>query len=101
MKLRSESEVTQSCPTLATLWTAAHQAPPSMAFSRQEYWSGDAIAFSAGFPYLTIIFDVPIACLLCCKLVYSLTPSPTSSKQSLRATEVLSPRLGVLNIHIK
>ena len=24
----------------ATPWTAAHQAPPSMAFSRQEYWSG-------------------------------------------------------------
>ena len=21
-------------------WTAAHQAPPSMGFSRQEYWSG-------------------------------------------------------------
>ena len=25
---------------LATPWTAAYQAPPSMAFSRQEYWSG-------------------------------------------------------------
>ena len=25
---------------LATLWTAAHQVPPSMGFSRQEYWSG-------------------------------------------------------------
>ena len=24
----------------ATPWTAAHQAPPSMEFSRQEYWSG-------------------------------------------------------------
>ena len=24
----------------ATLWTAAHQVPPSMGFSRQEYWSG-------------------------------------------------------------
>ena len=24
----------------ATLWTAAHQAPPSTGFSRQEYWSG-------------------------------------------------------------
>ena len=23
-----------------TLWTAAHQAPPSLGFSRQEYWSG-------------------------------------------------------------
>ena len=25
---------------LATSWTAAYQAPPSMGFSRQEYWSG-------------------------------------------------------------
>ena len=30
-----------SCVQLpATPWTAAHQAPPSMGFSRQEYWSG-------------------------------------------------------------
>ena len=25
---------------LETLWTVAHQAPLSMGFSRQEYWSG-------------------------------------------------------------
>ena len=25
---------------LVTSWTAVHQAPPSMGFSRQEYWSG-------------------------------------------------------------
>ena len=25
---------------LATPWTAAYEAPPSMGFSRQEYWSG-------------------------------------------------------------
>ena len=30
----------------ATPWTAAFQAPPSMGFSRQEYWSGGAITFS-------------------------------------------------------
>ena len=40
MKVKSESEVAQSCPTLATPWTAAYQAPPSMGFSRQKYWSG-------------------------------------------------------------
>ena len=27
-------------PLLATPWTAAYQAPQSMGFSRQEYWSG-------------------------------------------------------------
>ena len=31
--------VTKSCPTLATLWTVACQAPLSMGFSRQDYWS--------------------------------------------------------------
>ena len=38
--MKSESEVAQSCPTLATPWTAAYQAPLSMGFSRQKYWSG-------------------------------------------------------------
>ena len=32
--------VTQSYPTLVTPWTVAHQAPLSMGFPRQEYWSG-------------------------------------------------------------
>ena len=33
-------EVAQSCPTLCNPWTVAHQAPLSMEFSSQEYWSG-------------------------------------------------------------
>ena len=36
MKMKSLSRVR----LLATPWTAAYQAPPSMGFSRQEYWSG-------------------------------------------------------------
>ena len=36
MKVKSLSRV----QLLVTPWTAAHQAPPSMRFSRQEYWSG-------------------------------------------------------------
>ena len=32
--------VTKSCLTLVTPCTVAHQAPLSMEFSRQEYWSG-------------------------------------------------------------
>ena len=42
--IESESEVKVkllSCLRLfATPWTVAYQAPPSMGFSRQEYWSG-------------------------------------------------------------
>ena len=36
MKVKSLSHVR----LLGTPWTAAYQAPPSMGFSRQEYWSG-------------------------------------------------------------
>ena len=36
MKVKSLSHVRPS----ATPWIAAYQAPPSMGFSRQEYWSG-------------------------------------------------------------
>ena len=35
-----ESEIAQSCLTVCYPWTVAHQAPLSMGFSRQEYWSG-------------------------------------------------------------
>ena len=38
MKVKTESEVSQSL--FVTPWTAAYQAPLSMGFSRQEYWSG-------------------------------------------------------------
>ena len=36
MKVKSLSRVR----LFVTPWTAAYQAPPSMGFSRQEYWSG-------------------------------------------------------------
>ena len=100
MKVKSEREVTQSCPTLcepidgsppgspipgslqartmewvaisfpnawkwkvkgkalshiwllATPWTAADQAPPSMGFSRQEYWSG--VPFPSLISHITV-----------------------------------------------
>ena len=41
--VESKSEVAQSCPTLCNptaTWTVGYQAPPSVGFSRQEYWSG-------------------------------------------------------------
>ena len=36
----SSSLVAKSCPTLATPWTVASQAPLSVGFSRHEYWNG-------------------------------------------------------------
>ena len=35
---------------LATPWTAAHQAPPSMGLSRQQYWSGVPLSSPIFFP---------------------------------------------------
>ena len=35
---------------VATPWTAAYQAPPSMGFSRQDYWSGLPFAPSEDLP---------------------------------------------------
>ena len=46
----SESEVTESYPTLCDTWTVAHQAPLSMGFSRQEYWSGLPFPFPGDLP---------------------------------------------------
>ena len=40
MLLVSSCLVTQSCPTLCDPMDVAYEAPPSMGFSRQEYWSG-------------------------------------------------------------
>ena len=34
----------------ATPWTVAHQAPPSMGFSRHEYWSGLPFPFPGDLP---------------------------------------------------
>ena len=40
MQLGGGGLVAKSCPTLGTPLTVACQAPLSMGFSRQEYWSG-------------------------------------------------------------
>ena len=43
LRMRWLAGITNSCSVVsnsATPWTAAYQAPPSMGFSRQEYWSG-------------------------------------------------------------
>ena len=40
IKLTISCVHTQSLQSCLTLWTVAHEAPLSMGFSRQEYWSG-------------------------------------------------------------
>ena len=42
--------VTQLCPTLCNPMDIAHQAPLSMGFFRQEYWSGLPFPYPGGLP---------------------------------------------------
>ena len=51
MKVKSLSRV----QLLATPWTAAHQASPSLGFSRQEYWSGVPLPSPT---YVYILFQI-------------------------------------------
>ena len=48
---------------LATPWTAAYQAPSSMGFSRQEYWSGVPLPYLVSkLIYLLLISKVYMVC---------------------------------------
>ena len=48
---------------LATPWTAAHHVPPSMGFSRQEYWSG--VPLPSLLCMLELIYFVVVQLLIC------------------------------------
>ena len=47
---------------LVTSWTAAHQAPPSMGFSRQDYWSGVPLP-SPDHLWLRYISELIVTCV--------------------------------------
>ena len=40
MKVKVKVKSVSRVQLFVTPWTVAYQAPPSMGFSRQEYWSG-------------------------------------------------------------
>ena len=59
MKVKSESEVTQSCPTLSDPMDCSP--PGSMGFSRQEYWSGVPLPSpSEGLELLNILLSIKV-----------------------------------------
>ena len=51
----------------ATPWTAVHQAPPSMEFSRQEYWSG--LPFPSPMYGLSCIQFFVTPCMVACNFL--------------------------------
>ena len=57
---------------LATPWTAAYQAPPSMGFSRQDYWSGVPL------PSLNMLSRFVMAFLLRSKCLSFMLQSPSA-----------------------
>ena len=78
-KVKSLSHV----PVFATTWTVAYQAPLSMGFSRQEYWSGLPFLLLGTIPNPGTEPGSPVMWLL---------PSepPRKSKKVLESTEQLS-----------
>ena len=80
MKVKSLSHIR----LFATSWSVAHQAPPSMGFSRQEYWSG--LPFPSPLDYLLTEQGVsPVVNTNCC----------TFEKLKLSYTRSLSKPLGL------
>ena len=63
MKVKSLSRVW----LLATPWTAAYQAPPSMGFSRQEYWIGVPLPF----PCVSLVINNVEHLFMCLLLLLS------------------------------
>ena len=61
--------VAKSCPTLVTPWTVARQAPLSLEFSRQEYWSG--LPFPSPGDLLTQVLNPGL--LHCRQILYHLS----------------------------
>ena len=64
---------------LANAWTAAYQAPPSMGFSRQEYWSGVPLP-SPGICPENIIIPKDTCTRVHCSTIYN--------SQDIEATEM-------------
>ena len=61
-KMKSLSRV----QLFVTSWTVAYQAPPSMGFSRQEYWSGSPFASPGNLPdpEMYRVFCIAARCFL-------------------------------------
>ena len=77
---------------LVTPWTAAHQAPPSMGFSRQEYWSGvplpslPSIFKKLYFPVWTVLRSKTLVIILMMKGHFALKNAITREQFLLSIT---------------
>ena len=72
--------VTKLCPTFVIPWTVAHQAPLSMIFPRQEYWSGVLLRFSGDLPDPGIEPAFPMSRVLAGKFFTTESPGKTTGE---------------------
>ena len=83
---------------LATPWTAAYQAPPSMGFSRQEYWSGVPLP-SPREALTDIKGEIDSNTIIVGDFNTPLTPKDRSSKQKInKETQVLNDTLDEMEL---
>ena len=71
-----KSEVAQSCLTLCNHMDCSLPAPPSMEFSRQEYWSGLPFPFPGIFPTQ----GSNLGLLHCRQMLYRLSHQPDTKE---------------------
>ena len=78
---------------LATSWTAAHQAPLSMGFARQEYWSGvPSPSLCQSLRAANYIqWGIPTASVLCFKCVHLIHSSCNRRRRRWHPTPELLP----------
>ena len=82
--------VTKSCLTLMTPWTVAHQAPLSMGFFRQEYWSQLPFSSPGDLPDPGIEPASPVAPTLQVEsLLLSHLGNPAAAAKSLQSCPTL------------
>ena len=86
----------QLCPTLCDPWTVAHQAPLSMEFSREKYWTGLPFPSLVDFPDLGI---KPMS-LVSSAMVgrFFITVPPGKSYPSLGSSTLLEEGSSFLNV---
>ena len=110
VKVKSLSHV----QLFATPWTAAYQAPPSMEFSRQEYWSGvplpspkipsrftqkksKSTSFSLGWWNLNIPF-IPVQSLRCVWLFATLWTTACQASLSITNSQNLLKLMSIKSV---
>ena len=100
MKVKSLSRVR----LLATPWTAAHQAPPSMGFSRQEYRSGCHCLPPTPEPLLTLFYFLSLYGWLfyvahISRMLYSICPFVSGlATLNLKMHTSFDPEITILGI---